>query len=149
MKGLIYLMLGLSVLMWSQPSRACRGVFSHRYILLEKPPARLPPTAVLLEVLTPDFQNSDLGPDGFSVSGQIKSAKNKRLIGRTIKIQQRGYSSCDRWASSINANYVVGFLTKKHGELTILPVAYRSSEYRTEAEDQSERIERLKETAAK
>jgi hypothetical protein len=116
---------------------------------LDKPPVRLPAKAVLLRVVTPSFQESDLTPDGFSIAGRISSAKDKRLIGRTIKIQQQGYSSCDRWASSANANYLVGFLIKNHGELMILPVAYRSFEYRTKAENRSERIEAPKDWATK
>ena len=130
-----------AILFAAGPASACRGVFSHTYILLDDPPSRLPDRAVLLQVSVSGSAKIKLWPDPLPVRARILSASNKRLIGKTVTISNGGVvSSCDRWASSPTANYVVGFLTKVHGKQTLAPVIYRSKPYRTEGEDRSEGV---------
>lgn len=137
-RGLFWILVALLA---AQPANACRGVFSERYLLLETPPSRLPPGAVLLQVHVPETAfNSYAAPRGWHTSAKILDGPERRLHGATVRIEQDGFSSCDRGAETSAAKYVVGFLGERRGELTLLPVLYRSKRYRTEAEDRSDGI---------
>jgi hypothetical protein len=136
------IVVGAVAIVAAQPALACRGPFSHQYVLLETPPQRLPAGAVLLQVR--------VAPEAFfkgeryakSVTARITHARDLRLIGKSIDIQPEIFSSCGHWRESEQANYVIGFVVRRRDSLMMVPVTYRSKQYRTPAQDNSEGITR-------
>ena len=133
---------GLAALFAAQPALACRGPFSHRYVLLETPPSRLPAGAVLLRVRVARSALFDGQRYAPSAMARITGARDRRLIGQRIHLRPQLFSSCGHWRESERAIHVVGFVSRRGRGLVLTPVVYRSKEYRTPAEDRSEGIER-------
>jgi hypothetical protein len=136
------IVVGAVAIVAAQPALACRGPFSHQYVLLETPPQRLPAGAVLLQVrVAPDalFKGERYAK---SVTARITHARDQRLIGKRIEIQPEIFSSCGHWRESKQANHVIGFVVRRRASLIVVPVAYRSKQYRTPAQDNSEGITR-------
>jgi hypothetical protein len=126
-----------TLLVLGQPSLACRGPFGHQYVFLEVPPSRLPSGAVLLVLsFSPDALVGGMG-EVPPVDARIVAAKDKRLIGQNVSIRPGIFSSCGRWAESDRASYVVGVLEREAKRLTLVPITYRSKQYRTADEDNS------------
>ena len=75
-----------------------------------------------------------------SVTARITNSRDRRVLGRRIEIQPKIFSSCGHWSESERAKYVVGFVVRRGGGLGLVPVTYRSKQYRTPAEDRSEGI---------
>ena len=121
----------------AQPALACRGPFSHRYVILEEPPARLPRGAELLAVTVRSETLVGSFGEVEPVDARITGAKDKRLVGKRVTIRPGIFSSCGRWSESDRANHVVGFLRREGQRLIIVPVVYRSKQYRTFDEDHS------------
>lgn len=142
------LCVAVAALTIGQPALACRGVFSHRYVMLETPPLRLPDRAVLLKVSVAKSSLLVARQDGSPnlgrspVTAKVMAAQDRRLIGRSVIIGPVSWSSCTHWSESERAAYVVGFLVRKQGRLRLIPVQYRSKRYRTPAEDRSKDIQR-------
>jgi hypothetical protein len=135
----------LAFLAFAEPALACRGVFGHRYVFLEVPPKHLPKGAVLLTVSVPYDEldgGSALGDVPPPVQVRVIAASNKRLVGRKLTVRPNVFSSCGRWAESYKATHLVGFVERTARGFVLVPVVYRSKEYRTVGEENSVGIDR-------
>ena len=136
------ILVGVAAVVGAQPALACRGPFSHQYVLLETPPRRLPANAVLLQVYIPREALFEGKRYARSARARITGARDRRLLGKGIEIRPGLFSSCGHWRESERANHVIGFVMRTGRSLALVPVVYRSKQYRTPAEDRSEGIAR-------
>ena len=137
MKRLILLM-GVAAILAPAAANACRGVHSHRYAVLQNPPSRLPAGAVLLRVRI--SEKLPYGGDALQLGAMARVLAGPGA-GRTIRLRPEVWTSCSGWFESDRSGYVVGF---REGPDTLIPVEYRSREYRTPDEEWSRGYERPK-----
>ncbi len=119
-------------------AEACRGVHSHRYVVMQKPPSRLPTGALLLRVRL--AEKLPYGGDATRLGATARVLAG-RGAGRMIRLQPEMWTSCSAWFEGERTGYVVGFRDSRGA---FVPVEYRAKEYRSPQEEWSIGYERPK-----
>lgn len=113
-------------------AQACRGIHSHRYVVLRDPPARLPQGSALIKVEL---------IDGLPGRDSVGERKARLLTGRDagsfIFLRPDYWSDCHRWQEESPTGYVVVYSGAASGPDRLNAVTYRSRQYRTPDEEYS------------
>lgn len=122
------------------PAQACRGSFSHSYVVLDHPPSGLPKDAVLLRVrLIKDGRFFDWKRMRDGLPARVLAGGG--LSGKTVRLRSDIWTSCSGLGP--DEGYVVGYLDRSSGGgVAIDTIQYRERQYRTPKEEWSRGIER-------
>lgn len=134
----LILLMGVAATLAPTAANACRGVHSHRYIVMQNPPSRLPAGALLLRVRI--AEKLPYGGDAMRLGAMARVLAGPGA-GRNIRLMPEIWTSCTGWFEGERSGYVVGFRDRPD---TLIPVEYRAREYRTPDEEWSHGYERPK-----
>ncbi|WP_447726271.1 hypothetical protein [Sphingomonas koreensis] len=130
--------LGIGMFLTPAAALACRSVHSHRYVVLQHPPSRLPAGAVLLRVRL--GEKLPYGGDAMKLGAMARILAGPGA-GRMIRLKPGLWTSCTGWFEGDRTGYVVGWRDRPD---TLIPVEYRARGHRSSDEEWSRGYERPK-----